>query len=680
MLAVLLFVQAALFMPLSVKADQNGTANRMNVVFVMDGSGSMKQTDKDALRYEALELFTALSADNGNYMGAVVFDDDIIETINIGEMTSKSDKDYLAGSVRNAGTRKDTDIGKALSAAVDMLNTGANRSLPSIIILLSDGNTDVGNNSAALAASKQMRDDAVNNARAQGIQVYSICLNSNNGADPEELRLISDATGGQFREIKTAEDLKDVFNMFYGMIYSTETKDLGTMTIPEDGELLIDIEIPSLSVEEANIIINTLNDKTAYSLTNPSGDDISEYDMEQMTTKAKSFSVIKVPSPAPGLWKLHVTGIPGDQVQVNLVYNHDLSLELQDGSNGNAVIGQPVTMTAVVYDKGAVLTDMNLLNANPVHLSIKGKNTGYSEDAVMDGTGITYDFTPNAPDDYELYAYVDVDGFHSESNIVTFSIVNETPEAKDFEVEKTVTPFTKPEKISLSVHAKDAEDSELTFSISSSTLKDGTFSLKDDKLEIDVAKCGKGVINLTATDSAGASADFKCTVKTFNVFVLLIIILGVLLIGAAVVVIILVMRKKNRMVSGNIRVIPFSQGMTSMQEMIDGDKGQMILGRYLSGQTNTGINYFQSWFEAGDRPNFIYFCSKQGYTTDLDPVTPSKKIRLDDQIEVTIFGSEDQSCGIRVTYMGMNDMGFGGGFGGGYSGGGFGGGYTGGGF
>lgn len=41
----------------TVRASSAGSVNNMNVVFVLDGSGSMFTTDKDQLRFEALELF-----------------------------------------------------------------------------------------------------------------------------------------------------------------------------------------------------------------------------------------------------------------------------------------------------------------------------------------------------------------------------------------------------------------------------------------------------------------------------------------------------------------------------------------------------------------------------------------------------------------------------------------------
>lgn len=672
LLAAILTVQAAFFVPTEVKADSNNSGNRMNVVFVMDASGSMdgqtgrRGTDEDGLRFEAMELFTALAADNGNYMGAVVFDHEIVASVDVQEMTSKADKERLVNAVRNVKRRAgDTAIGTALREAVNMITTQGNKNLPSVIVYLSDGNTDFEpKNDPNGDLEKQSDADkaaAISNAVAQGIPVYSVCLNDTNSgfpANPDELREISDQTGGRFQEVNNADGLQDVFKMFYGLIYGTDSIGLGTVEIPAGEEKAVTFTIPALGVEEANIVISTGSSKAkikAYLQEPGSTDRYSDSEMDALTTNASSFVMIKITQPVSGEWTLYLTGDKNATVDVNLVYNHDLDLELQEGSNGNVAVGQPIPMTAVVTDKGTVITDMSVFANNPVHLQITGKNSGFSDDVIMSGNGVTCDFTPNAPDEYELVAYIDIDGYHEESNKIVFSLVNSAPSASDFEIKKTITPFSKAEKVSLSFYAKDQEDSDLTYAITDSSLNEGSFKLNGDQLEVEVAKSGSGKIKLTATDSYGESVEFTCTVKVFNILIPIIIGVVLLLVAAGVVILLLTMKKNNAVVQGSIRVIPFSQGMMSMQETIDGDKGKMILGRYLDGRVNTGINYFQSYFQAEpSNPNYIYFVSKQGYTTDYNPDVPSKKIRLDSQLEITIYGSEDHSCGIRVTYVGFN--------------------------
>ena len=89
-------------------------ANRMNVVFVMDESGSMSKTDAESLRYDAMDLFLGLATESGNYMGAVAFDDDIILKRDIAGIEGLNDKTALSRAVRSVSSRGDTNIGKVI--------------------------------------------------------------------------------------------------------------------------------------------------------------------------------------------------------------------------------------------------------------------------------------------------------------------------------------------------------------------------------------------------------------------------------------------------------------------------------------------------------------------------------------------------------------------------------------
>lgn len=80
-------------------------ANRMNVVFVMDESGSMSKTDAESLRYDAMDLFLGLATESGNYMGAVAFDDDIILKRDIAGIEGLNDKTALSRDVRSVSSR-----------------------------------------------------------------------------------------------------------------------------------------------------------------------------------------------------------------------------------------------------------------------------------------------------------------------------------------------------------------------------------------------------------------------------------------------------------------------------------------------------------------------------------------------------------------------------------------------
>ena len=145
--------------------------------------------------------------------------------IQMQEINGKDIKTTFSQNLRNSPIQGDTDIGGAVLKAVEMLDAERNPELPSVIILLSDGNTDFpyDNTGEYYKQSKENKEKAIERARENRYSVFSVCLNENNEANTAELADISNATGGQFVEVGKAEDLKEVFGYFYNIIYSTET-------------------------------------------------------------------------------------------------------------------------------------------------------------------------------------------------------------------------------------------------------------------------------------------------------------------------------------------------------------------------------------------------------------------------------------------------------------------------
>ena len=248
--------------PAKAAAEEN-KANKYNVVFVVDESGSMLTTDKNQLRYDSLDLFLGLMSQQGNYAGTVSFDDKILHSEKLTAVNGSEGKSALSAVIReNTAKQGDTDIGGALECAVNMLDGAADADLPSAIILLTDGNTDLDNNPAAVSkeeeTSLEKKAEAIDKAREKGYQIYSVCLNENGAADFSETQQISSATQGQAQEVKSAADLEKVLQMFYQMIY-------GTSPLIVNGEF----DVPKIGVEEANIMIE--GEITGVTLTGPDG-------------------------------------------------------------------------------------------------------------------------------------------------------------------------------------------------------------------------------------------------------------------------------------------------------------------------------------------------------------------------------------------------------------------------
>ena len=86
-LCLALFLLLVLSVPTVEASAKPGTDSWFNVMLVIDGSGSLVSqsngTDREAVRYDAIRLFMALLTDQGNNVGAIVFDDNQVTDLDI---------------------------------------------------------------------------------------------------------------------------------------------------------------------------------------------------------------------------------------------------------------------------------------------------------------------------------------------------------------------------------------------------------------------------------------------------------------------------------------------------------------------------------------------------------------------------------------------------------------------
>lgn len=656
--AYILFL-AVMAEPVAVSAADTTHANRMNVVFVMDGSGSMFKTDASSLRFDAMDLFLGLATESGNYMGAVVFDDKIILREDITPIEGLADKNRLSRNVRSVSSDGDTNIGKGIETAVQMLQEFGNVALPSAIILLSDGNTDLGGNETWLQESYASKENAINVARSNGYKIYSVCLNADGRADPAELREISAATGGTSVEVKSAEDLKKVFLQFYGIIYPAEPFLLADIVIPDSGETEIVFRIPRIGVEETNIIISTLNSDTSYMLYQPSGVAYTETELNEMKITAKTFSVLKIQNPADGVWKLIIKGIPGDNVKIEKLYNSDLAI-VQAFNSGNTIFADTdVLIEAQLSNAGNLIADDTVYRDYPMHTVITDIATGTSENYEMSANRqrAEYTFRLRQGAEYDVYSYCHIDGLTVMSEVVRIRGERLLPtSAKDLiKIRRVLIPFVKAEYMfPLGSVVSDSVDSSLSYHIVSSDFDGNQVCIEGESLKIQADTIGKGG-NLTveAVNSAGGAIRVAVEITVFDTSPILLVCLAVIVILIAIPIVRKIIREGNQPINGHVMIKPYTEEGEEHPVVCEGIRGKMRLSRCLDIRDGMHISLDRksTYFFHGEKENYIYLISKNGYYTEGDSDRKNKKIRLEAEIEVNVSGSSEFVSGMKVKYV-----------------------------
>ncbi len=668
---------------MNIYAEESDT-NKYNVVVVLDASNSMNGTDPNGYRYEAIGLFVNLLTEDGNYIGNVVFSNDISSRQDMIEANGQNTKDSFLAQLKETPAKGYTNIGKGLDTAVDMLLEQGDPELPYVILFLSDGNTEMPTDSE-LEESLEMKAEALQKARENGIQIYSVCLNANALADVTEMSQLADATGGQFEEVVTPEDLIDVFNLFYNMIYGTSTIPISDEVVPDNGIIEKSFELPSFGVEEVNIIIYGTIDNVVIS--NPAGEEI-----DSTVTTSSTYTIVKFSDIEAGTWKLTATGDPGSQIKINMVYNTDLKVNIASDATGQKISSSdPLRITASLESKGEIANQdyqYTGYTGTLIRMDSYRNEIGREDMQIQDGSFVFEDTLEEGTYYFKVEVtgnYLDKESEELGPVVVSLPAATEETEAEpetsavdsntppvpvENPVKKTVylIPFRDNEfDLDMTTLAKDTEDTDLHYEVvSSSFVENEDYTVTGNQIKVTNFSLVKGAFTIRAYDSLGEYCDIEVIITSINVGILTLLILAVIALIVLIVVICVIRYWAGKPFRGVVNVRSEVNGQTKSDSK-KGRRGNIPLSRF--DVDKLGLKK-KTRFQATGK-NSIYFIAKPGVVFQNQRVT---------KVEVEGNGSEyrfyvDPQDTSRCLVVSFSGNGGGKGSSGGYGGGSYGGGY-----
>ena len=391
-LAAVLLLSVLLSAP-GAAADTGGQGSYkpIDVVLVIDNSGSMKVADPERMVFQAVRTFANMMPAADSRLGIVSFTHESkISTVINGQpaflpMLDPASLDSVRDYSENTEIdgKADTAIGNGLKSAIEIFKAaGRPRDQASrAILLFTDGVDDFENEPAADQPRLAVEADG-NLKEAQlwckdnDCPVYCIGLNyalsdgkdSINDQGKQKLENIASATGGNVQYVSSTNDIEDDFSEILAKMCELIFVQYGE--IPGDGQLhefpikvtagIVEMNIRiSCSTQDAlkagTIELIDPSGQTVLSVANgnaqlsPSGD--VRHDTEHTTES------IKVINPALGDWRLSIRGVTGDQIKIGLLNHYRISLDasliVPPGNAPNkAYKGNTVTISAVLLDNG----------------------------------------------------------------------------------------------------------------------------------------------------------------------------------------------------------------------------------------------------------------------------------------------------------------------------------------
>ncbi|MDR0949092.1 MAG: VWA domain-containing protein [Lachnospiraceae bacterium] len=415
---------------------------RLDVIFVIDNSGSMVHADPDKWALSAANEFIDLCDNSDSRVGYVMYGHDIIAWMPLTEIAVAKEMIKNDIAATNYQRNADTDIALGLDEALSILakDEKANgKDRKQVIILLSDGNTDLSNHSEnrTTAEAEEALTQVTADLGKGSVPVYTIGFNHDGQMDTSVLQNIAESTGATFQEATSAEEIQSLMNNVYGDLTGSpvERYTIIATGVPQT----FTFDVPDETIYKMTISIAAQNDVTDISIVNPLGNALSNITLN--TDATNNYRQITLYYPDKGEWNITFTGTEGDTIDFNLVKVYEMALIMETPE---------VTSTGVTFNwhmedvAGNVITDPELIQTAQVTLHANG-------DSVVEAfpVGQTTGTFTLAPGDYE--AYLSLDRPERESLTQQFTVTPPTPAT----VLVMESPIVTPTGVEITWHLED---------------------------------------------------------------------------------------------------------------------------------------------------------------------------------------------------------------------------------
>lgn len=590
---------------------QQTTADNMSfdVIFAIDGSGSMKKSDALKLRLTAGRLFTEMTYSNISRAGFVQFTNIIMDSQGLTDLSTEDSKasfrDRLSGLQDSVKGSWDTDISLGLTQALNLLKEGDsfNGDRNPMIILLSDGNTDLPNGPRTVEESNAELTGTLSEAASLGVPIYSIGLNYDGKLDVDYMQNIANQTGGAFYNITTATDFNKYMTDIFGNVADGDLTGLNPAYI--DGRFVTDFVIDNGSVLMANIVILTDKGVSDPQLIDPTGAVVpldADHGVIVSTdtsdeNKVSTYTILKIMYPVQGAWKVSVKGEADDAVQVNLLTTYDISFKLLNSRD--PIAGNDINIYGKLVRGDENITDSNLLSGAMAICTImdnKGNIVGENLPMTYNEEKHVFICKTNLEKSGNYYVTAHLEGkdgsFSKEAAQYQLSIgrakltVSGRPD-----VSMWCNPIKTKASVDISQHVKSESLAELNCSIedNGNNIVTADYNKDTGMLNITPMRTGTGYLKLIFSDAYGQSAELTVFVTVKSSWIWFIVAFAILAVIVALIAGIMKATKPvlKDSVTVELSLPPMLANLTPSPATLamPAKKSEVILGKLIQGDT-----------------------------------------------------------------------------------------------
>ncbi|MGD9369489.1 MAG: FHA domain-containing protein, partial [Desulfobacteraceae bacterium] len=189
---------------------------KLDIMLVLDNSGSMKKNDPDFLTRNVVENFIdRLKADTR--MGMLIFDRDARLIKPLTPVDQPQLQNQFLESLKQVNYQgRWTNSPAAMERAIYELKSNGRHDAGKMIIFLTDGIVDTGDKEQDRAKEQWLKDILTLDAKKSGVRIFAIAFTEN--ADFSLIQTLAVKTNGEYYRAYQADEIASVFQSIQGML------------------------------------------------------------------------------------------------------------------------------------------------------------------------------------------------------------------------------------------------------------------------------------------------------------------------------------------------------------------------------------------------------------------------------------------------------------------------------
>lgn len=491
--------------------DYNFPKNELDIMFVLDVSGSMKITDPDRVSIEIIKMLVDLFGNGNTKMGFVAYNHSISSEATLKKISGDIERKELKNRLDQIRFQGDTDIGLGLSSAVDILAESKKKDRASIVILVSDGETDLPDEKYIRTNSMSEKDiiSSIDKAKKNNIAIHTIGMTNHFDGKVDSLKNISEKTEGKFYTANSPFQLFDILNdiiVKYKNLNLLSIKNL--MANGKEQKIMIKDVDPYMS--EFNLIV--FSDKPLKeSKIDKSGKDVN-------IVRSKYYSMIHIINPNKENLELTIRGENKGNLKIAAVGDYPFCEAISTPAN---IYKNNVSQIHFYFKNSKTkrkLKEPDIYKKLKATLFLKNVTTNEIKQLPLrlGEAGMETEITPSAGK-YEMYIQYTSLYMNGKTKKIKFETVNRLPQkAESLEFKIVKNNRTRIFDIKKAFYDKDGE--ELTYYIETVDKADKDVVLEDGKLIVTPEKVGKNIYSIRAVDTEGGECKNEVIIHNLPLF------------------------------------------------------------------------------------------------------------------------------------------------------------------